>query len=409
VAYHGGEDPLLNEWLVVFARSVERYGIWGVRVRGTDGMLLDTYGEVPEHLDDKIAFKPGTLGGPPWFPEFQVGVWADADQRCPHTESNAYWSPFGIGKSIYSYPIPEFLVVWTDFREIMPDIYGQRVAYFPDSTAVRMGLKADPGIDGQFTAALLDSAGDWMPFPQWFPGENDPVTNNPYYQSWNDLTYNQNNGEYFVVWNDWRHAVDWDGSPPSPESDVYGQRLFLDPTDSALVWLDHDGNPVIDRTENIAIAATRSPDEGNTYYPAPAHGTEENEYLVAYEYDMPANDANIDVYGAFYAGTPPASIERIPTTFVPDAFSLSQNYPNPFNPMTTIEFNLPSSERAVVTVFDMMGRKVATLLDQDMAAGGYRISWNSRDSYGQDVSSGVYFYRLEAGSYTATFKMILMR
>jgi len=410
IAYHGGEDPLLDEWLVVFMRSwLHYYSIWAVRLRGVDGMLLDTYGEVPDHLVDIIEFKPNVLGGPPWFPEFAAGYWVDADQGSPHVNSNAYWSPFGKSNRMYTYPIPEFLIVWTDFRGAMPDIYCQRVAYFPDTTAVRMGLKQNLVADSLFTAVLLDTLGDWMPFPGWFPGENDPVTTNAYYQSWNDLTYNQNNGEYFVVWNDWRASA-WDGSQePVPEADIYAQRLFLDPTDSSLVWLDHDGNPVTDRTANIPIAATRSPDEGNMSYPAPAHGIMENEYLVAYEYDMPANNANIDVHGAFYAGMPPASVERKTTALVPEAFMLSQNYPNPFNPHTTIEFRLPSSERAMIRVFDMMGREIVTLVDQNMAAGVYQVTWNGRDGSGVEVSSGVYFYRLEAGAYTATEKMVLMR
>lgn len=312
VAYHGSYGTELNEWLVVFMRQHTVYEIWGVRVRGTDGMLLNTWGKVPEGLP--IAFKSAILGGPPWFPEFMIGKSTGAKQGSPHVVSNAKWSPFGNYYPNrhgieYSYPIPEFLVVWTDFRRDIPDIYGQRVAYFPDSTAVRMGLKENEVADSLFTAALLDTAGDWNGYLlPWIRDDNYPVTDHLAYQSWNEVTYNQNNGEYMVVWNDWRGSG-WNGiDSPAPEADIYAQRLFLNPNDSALVWLDDDGTPMTDRMINIAITNTRSPDEGNAYYPAPAHGTLNNEFFVAYEYDMPADDNNIDIHGAFYAGTRPAGI-----------------------------------------------------------------------------------------------------
>ena len=94
---------------------------------------------------------------------------------------------------------------------------------------------------------------------------------------------------------------------------------------------------------------------------------------------------------------------------IPLAFRLFQNHPNPFNPETRIAFHLSTSERAVIRVFDMMGREIATLLDQNMTTGAHHVSWNGQDGSGREVGSGVYFYRLEAGSYTATAKMVLMR
>ena len=359
VAYHGSYGTELNEWLVVFQRQVSVDEIWGVRVRGTDGMLLDTYGEVPDHLP--IAYKSGTLGGPPWFPEFPIGRSTGARQACPHVESNAKWSPFetlnGNRDGVeYSYPIPEFLVVWTDFRNDIPDIYGQRVAYFPDSTAVEMGLKPNEVADSLFTAALLDTAGDWnghlLP---WIKNDNYPVTDHLAYQSWNDLTYNQNNGEYLVVWNDWRGSG-WDGIAwPAPEADIYAQRLFLNPNDSALVWLDDDGVPMTDRSINIAITDTRTPDEGNAYYPAPDHGTQNNEYLIAYEYDMPADDNNIDIHGSFYAGTPSAGI-LIGIEVTPDE--------------VTIELN--ATQQFEATGYDAQGNEIE--ITPDWSASGGNIS-----------------------------------
>lgn len=88
----------------------------------------------------------------------------------------------------------------------------------------------------------------------------------------------------------------------------------------------------------------------------------------------------------------------------PDAFSLSQNYPNPFNPVTKINFAIPSSEMTKLTVFDMTGRTVDVLVNQTLQAGSYEFTFDA-----STMTSGVYFYRLEAGSFVETKKMILVK
>ena len=96
---------------------------------------------------------------------------------------------------------------------------------------------------------------------------------------------------------------------------------------------------------------------------------------------------------------------------IPSQFSLSQNYPNPFNPETTIEYTIPANvkgETAKVTlkVYDLLGREVATLVDEFKNAGTYSSTFNTLRS---SITSGVYFYRLQAGSYSQTKKLILMK
>ena len=86
-------------------------------------------------------------------------------------------------------------------------------------------------------------------------------------------------------------------------------------------------------------------------------------------------------------------------------FTLFQNFPNPFNPTTTISFYLPSRSLVSLTIFDILGRKVATIIDSEtMTAGNYSKQWNA-----SDFSSGTYFYRLQAGKFTETKKLILIR
>ena len=98
------------------------------------------------------------------------------------------------------------------------------------------------------------------------------------------------------------------------------------------------------------------------------------------------------------------SVGPVPTTFV-----LNQNYPNPFNPTTNIEFALPQHETVKLEVYDILGRLVTTLANSDMAAGTYRVTWNGKDSNGQSVASGLYLYRLQAGSFSAVKKMLMLK
>jgi ELWxxDGT repeat protein len=89
---------------------------------------------------------------------------------------------------------------------------------------------------------------------------------------------------------------------------------------------------------------------------------------------------------------------------IPGGFALSQNYPNPFNPSTTLWFSLPSRSFVTLKIFDVMGREVSTITSEEMPAGDYSRTWDA-----SAMSSGVYFYRLQAGSYTETKRLILLR
>jgi len=90
--------------------------------------------------------------------------------------------------------------------------------------------------------------------------------------------------------------------------------------------------------------------------------------------------------------------------FISD-YRLHQNYPNPFNPSTTIEFNLPKTSEVTLKVYNILGEEVATLVSDKLSAGSYSYEW----SHIGGIASGVYLYRLKAGDYVETRKMVLMR
>jgi len=89
--------------------------------------------------------------------------------------------------------------------------------------------------------------------------------------------------------------------------------------------------------------------------------------------------------------------------------SLEQNEPNPFNPVTTLRFTLPARDRAVLSIYDTNGRLVKTLLDEVVPAGTTALNWDGRNDSGATVTSGVYFYRLTAGKFSASRKMLLLK
>jgi hypothetical protein len=97
-------------------------------------------------------------------------------------------------------------------------------------------------------------------------------------------------------------------------------------------------------------------------------------------------------------------------TVAPSEFTLNPNYPNPFNPSTTISFVLPVAQKVNVTVFDVLGQKVKTLLDnENLTAGMSMVTWNGDNESGKQVSSGIYFYQVRSEKFNATRKMILMK
>lgn len=96
-------------------------------------------------------------------------------------------------------------------------------------------------------------------------------------------------------------------------------------------------------------------------------------------------------------------------TSFPADYDLDQNYPNPFNPMTSIKFYVPKFSRIKIIIFDVLGNEVLVLLNNYLSGGPYQIMWNGRDKDNNEVSSGVYFYRLETEKFIETKKMVLIR
>ncbi|MDD2331543.1 MAG: T9SS type A sorting domain-containing protein, partial [Candidatus Cloacimonetes bacterium] len=88
---------------------------------------------------------------------------------------------------------------------------------------------------------------------------------------------------------------------------------------------------------------------------------------------------------------------------------LKNNYPNPFNPSTTIHFSIKDSAPVRIEVYNILGQRVRTLVNETKKAGVHSVTWNGTDDSGRNVSSGIYFYRMNSGKYTSTKKMIMLK
>jgi hypothetical protein len=93
----------------------------------------------------------------------------------------------------------------------------------------------------------------------------------------------------------------------------------------------------------------------------------------------------------------------------PKSFALRQNYPNPFNPTTQIHYHLPQAANVKLTIHDIQGREVKTLVNEFQTAGAKSVVWNGVDDQNRAMTSGIYFYRISVGAFRDTKKMILMR
>jgi hypothetical protein len=94
---------------------------------------------------------------------------------------------------------------------------------------------------------------------------------------------------------------------------------------------------------------------------------------------------------------------------IPNVYVLYENYPNPFNPVTTLRYDLPENGHVNITMYDMLGRQVKTLINHTQDAGYRSVIWNATNDYGKPVSAGIYLYQIQTGEFMQTKKMVLLK
>lgn len=152
------------------------------------------------------------------------------------------------------------------------------------------------------------------------------------------------------------------------------------------------------RSDNKVYLSSNNGESWSVQYTAQS-GNFTNIYLTNYNLLMFAIRTNGGISRYIIA----VGIHQI-SNQTPENFSLSQNYPNPFNPVTKIKFDVPKTSFTKIIIYDIIGREVTTLVNEELKPGTYEVDWNSAG-----FSSGVYFYKITAGDYSETKKMVLMK
>jgi aminopeptidase N len=132
-----------------------------------------------------------------------------------------------------------------------------------------------------------------------------------------------------------------------------------------------------------------------------------------FQFDVVGNPVSINFDPGNWILKTLQSVTEVEDMYQPLSYSLEQNYPNPFNPSTTIKFQIANSGLTSLKVYDLLGKEVATLVNEEMPAGSHQVEFNSHSGLPsgevRDLNSGVYFYKIESGNYTETKKMVLIK
>jgi hypothetical protein len=172
------------------------------------------------------------------------------------------------------------------------------------------------------------------------------------------------------------------------------------------------------QTNNAGWRLLRSED-GENYEAVgefvPGAGTTEE--LLSYTFDdaeLPQSEIvfyvleQIDLDGSVQLSNPIEVLLGARFQDIPQEFGVN-SYPNPFNPSTTVSYDLPSAEQVTIVIYDVLGQEIRRLVDDQKAAGRYNIRWDARDNSGRSVGSGVYIAKIEAGAFSQSQKMLLLK
>jgi len=271
------------------------------------------------------------------------------------------------------------------------------VKYDPDGNQLWVQRYNGPGYyDDLALAIALDGSGNvYVTGYSWGSGTSGDYATVKYEPDGNQLWVQRYNGPG----NGWDKAL---AIALDSSNNVYvtgESRGSVTSSDYATVKYDPDGNqlwvqryngPVNDWDQAYAIALDSS---GNVYVTGLSVGS-------GTDYDY----ATIK-----YVQTPGEVKDETGNREKPSEFALSQNYPNPFNQSTKIEFTLSQSGFVSLTIYDLMGRKVRTLVSENLSSGYKSVLWDGKDDVGKEVGSGIYFYQLKIGDFSQAKKLVLLK
>jgi len=182
-------------------------------------------------------------------------------------------------------------------------------------------------------------------------------------------------------------------------------------TDAILQVIPSDEVPVT--AEHIASAITFHPVSGSATALKRLAGAQPLQMVQGEVLDLVFTTGSQPAQGMTRDYIIKASGRYVPKYMIdatlPRSFALHNNYPNPFNPATTIAYDLPAPAHVTLEIFNVLGQKVRTLVDDYQEAGAQTVVWDGRDSGNREVATGVYFYKIRAGDFTDSKKMLLLK
>jgi hypothetical protein len=202
----------------------------------------------------------------------------------------------------------------------------------------------------------------------------------------------------------------------------------IDDFDVKIATIDNDAKtvliglvPMAFHPEKDRMAAGRGPiaelvfevtDPTLASFTIDTYTTERPRHQLMWVYSEVAEDGSRSVHAAypeFKAMNIDVTAASSNPTQVPASYALNQNYPNPFNPSTEISFSLKQSGQVRLSVYNVLGQQVRTLINQEMTEGPHSVTWDGRSDNGSPAASGIYFYRIQANDYVDTRKMTLLK
>ncbi len=201
----------------------------------------------------------------------------------------------------------------------------------------------------------------------------------------------------------------YDLSPYSQARITLFRRNSLADGDTCLVLISNDGGS----TWYTVGGITGQPGSSfiyDEYDISTALNPDEHDYRIGFRFvsDENTNVGIVILDDIGWAIGPMTGVDELAVE-LPGEISLNQNYPNPFNPETKISFALPQDSHVSLDIFDLLGRRVVRLIDGEINAGSYTVTWDGRDAGGKEASSGIYFYRLSTDQGVRQEKMTLLR
>ncbi|MGD1047742.1 MAG: FlgD immunoglobulin-like domain containing protein [Candidatus Krumholzibacteriaceae bacterium] len=410
-------DPAGNQNFPVIVSD----GAGGAIITWQDTRLGNDYGVYAQRID-------GT-GAPQWLMQ-------GAEVSDP---VNTQWQPHIISDGAQG-----AIICWTDLRDQATqsyDVYAQRMEEFgnwgypaphinsgidvPHDQGGKVLLTWDPSYLDAFPQQAINRYTIWRSTDghSYAPLDSIDAYSLPGYQYAAATTADSSGSgeapQWFkiraIAWgvNTWWESNVWrchsvDNLSPTPPTALVAEQKF-EPAGLQLTWTP---NPELDLAHYAVYRGTSagfSPGADNLLASPTEASCFDGEWRwgSGYYYKVSAIDAHGNESG--FATAAPDYVSGVEGSEAPRATYLAQNFPNPFNPATKITFGLKGPGGVSLRIYDATGRLVRVLVKGDLSAGRYAEPWDGKDNGGRAVASGIYFYRLDAGTFTQTRKMVLLR